>query len=143
MFQDGGQVFTKPLDSAFIPSLSHLSLHSQRQAIHSALIATGKDMKKDGGILILDVAGQEATNNFFDLLEEYGSFVVRNGELENWFKPLGANGHGSNWLIDIFEKMGDNPDDPTYVKPANGDVWDFMGKIKYWMDNQNRKGIPR
>ncbi len=140
--KDSGQVFTKPLESAFIPILSHQALHSQRQSIHAALNATGQNMKKDGGILILDKDGQEATHNFFNLLEEYGCFVVRYGELEHWLKPLGATGHGSTWLIDIFNKMGDNPDDPTYIKPANDDIWNFIGTLKYWIENQNRKGIP-
>jgi ABC-type cobalamin/Fe3+-siderophores transport system ATPase subunit len=140
--KDGGQVFTKTLDSTFIPQLSHHSLHSQRQAILAALNGTGKDMKRDGGLLTLDRPGQEATNNFFDLLEEYGAFVIRTGELEFWLKHLGASGHGSNWLIDIFDKMGDNPDLAAYVRPTEGDVWDFIGKIKNWVENQKRKGIP-
>lgn len=140
--KDGGQVFTKPLESSFIPNLSHQALHSQRQSIHTALTTTGKNMKRDGGISILDKEGKEATNNFFNLLEEYGCFVVRYGELEHWLKPLGATGHGSTWLIDIFDKMGDNPDSSSYIKPSNGDVWDFIGTIKSWIENQNRKGIP-
>jgi ABC-type cobalamin/Fe3+-siderophores transport system ATPase subunit len=141
--KDGGQVFTKSLTSTFIPELSHPALHTQRQSINKALVDSGKDMKKDGGTSILDIQGQEATNNFFNTLEEYGAFVIRNGELEYWLKHLNAVGHGSNWLIDIFEKMGDNPDDALYVKPTAGDVWDFFGKIKSWVENQQRKGIPQ
>ena len=141
--KDGGQVFTKALDATIIPQLSHSSLHNQRQSINNALVATGRDMKREGGILILDAPGQEAANNFMNLLDEYGCFVVRNGELEYWLKSLGSTGHGPSWLIEIFNKMGDNPGSATYVEPFDGDVWDFLGKIKLWIDNQNRKGIPQ
>ena len=141
--KEGGQVFTKALDGSIIPQLSHQSLHNQRQAIYNALLATGRDMKRDGGITTLDSSSQEAANNFFDLLDEYGCFVVRNGELEFWLKTLGATGHGPAWLIQTFERMGDNPNDADYVIPSQGDVWDFLGKIRTWIDNQNRKGIPQ
>ena len=141
--KDGGQVFTKPLQSAFIPELSHQALHSQRQAILTALNETGKNMKRDGGIEILNDAGKEACNNFFNQFEEYGIFIIRGGELESWLKSLNASGHGSNWLINIFEKMGDNPDSPNYIRPNTGDVWDFIGKAKGWIDNQTKKGIPQ
>lgn len=85
---------------------------------------------------------KEACSNFLNQLEEYGVFVIRKGELESWLKPLGAAGHGSNWLIDIFTKMGENPDKLDYLKPTAGDVWDFIGVVKTWIDNISRKGIP-
>jgi hypothetical protein len=47
----------------------------------------------------------------------------------------------STWLIDIFIKMGENPDDANYLKPSSGDVWDFIGNVKEWIDNP-KKGIP-
>ena len=100
-------------------------------------------MKRDGGIQILDAPTQEACNNFFNQLEEYGVFVVRNGELESWLTNLEASGHGSKWLIDIFEKMGENPEDADYTNPSAGDVWDFLDNVRGWIDNSNRKGIPK
>lgn len=52
-------------------------------------------------------------------------------------------GRGKNtWLTSIFEKMGDDPNDESYVKPSEGDVWDFIGNIKHWLVNPERKGIP-
>jgi hypothetical protein len=56
-------------------------------------------------------------------------------------KALNA-GHGSTWLISIFEKMGENPNDPSYVKPKDGNVWDFISEIKEWISNERRDGIP-
>lgn len=141
--KDGGRNFTKALDSAFVPELSRESLGVLRSKINDTMNKTGKDMKKEGGIAILDDSGQEACSNFLNQLKEYGIFVVQNGELESWLPSLGCiSGHGPSWLISVFEKMGDNPDSSDYVKPSDGDVWDFVGSIKGWIDNQNRKGIP-
>jgi hypothetical protein len=57
-------------------------------------------------------------------------------------KDLGVTGHGPAWLISIFEKLGDNPDDASYIKPAPSDVWAFVSQVKSWLVNSNRKGIP-
>jgi hypothetical protein len=103
---------------------------------------TGRDMKRDGGIGILEVADQEAARNLLEQLAGYGIFVVPHGELEAWLKALCATGHGPNWLIDIFQKMGEDPDDATYIKPGADDVWEFLSKLKAWLVNPNRLGIP-
>jgi ABC-type cobalamin/Fe3+-siderophores transport system ATPase subunit len=142
VIKDGGQVFTKPLEGAFVPNLNHQPLQNQRATLLASLNATGKNMKREGGINILNGSDKEACNNFLDQLKEYGIFVVKNGELESWLKPLGATGHGSGWLISIFELMGENPEDSNYLLPSSGDVWDFLGELKTWMENPNRKGIP-
>lgn len=85
---------------------------------------------------------KEAAESLLKQLAEYGIFVVVGGELEMWLKSLGAVGHSPNWLISIFEKMGDDPTDSDYVKPATGDVWDFVGDIKKWITSSTRRGIP-
>ncbi len=104
--------------------------------------ATGRDMKRDGGISILQNADQEAARNLLTQLNDYGVFIVPGGELESWVKQLGASGHGPAWLINVFEKMGENPDAADYVRPSNGDVWKFMAEVKSWLVNPSRKGIP-
>ncbi len=99
-------------------------------------------MKRDGGISALPNEEREAAGNLLNQLAEYGLFVVPNGELECWLKNLGATGHGPKWLVEIFGKMGENPDSPDYIKPMNEDVWDFILKIKSWTSSVSRKGIP-
>ena len=93
-------------------------------------------------IEILTGQKKEAASNLFDHLAEYGIFVVRGGEIEFWLKSLGSSGHGPHWLIQIFEKMGEDPDAPGYLKPGDGDVWSFIGDVKRWLTNPERKGIP-
>ena len=70
-------------------------------------------------------------------------FVVPNGELESWLKSLEASGHGPNWLVEIFEKMGEDPNSPDYLKPSDGDVWNFIDGISQWFFDPRRKGIPK
>lgn len=142
VLKEGGQVFTKLLDASFIPSLNQQAFCNQRKSLYDTLNATGKEWKKDGGVELLNGEDKEACSNFFNQLDEYGVFVIRQGELENWLKPLKATRHGTDWLIDIFTKMGDNPVDANYKKPEEGDVWDFIGEINNWISNPNRKGIP-
>lgn len=142
VLKEGGQVWNKPLDGAFIPAISHQTFHAQRQAILGALNATGKDMKRDRGVNILSGQDKEACENLFAQLGEYGVMVVPGGELESWLPNLSASGHGPKWLIEAFEKMGDSPDDAAYLAPSDGDVWDFIGQSKAWLSNSSRKGIP-
>lgn len=142
VLKEGGSVWTSFLASGFITAMEQQSLASLRIEVKKRLEATGKDMKRDGGIQLLAGDDKEATENLLDRLSEYGLFVVRNGELESWLKNLGAAGHGSSWLIDVFEKMGEEPASESYLKPSEGDVWDFIGGIKRWLTNPTRKGIP-
>ena len=92
VLKEGGSVWTSFLDSGSIPEIERPALATIRQALKAKLDASGKDMKRDGGIQILEEADQEALNNLFDKLAEYGLFIIPNGELESWLKPLNASG---------------------------------------------------
>jgi ABC-type polar amino acid transport system ATPase subunit len=142
VLKEGGGVWTSLLSSADVPGLSHLGLGQTRAAIKNAMDATGKDMKKDGGLQILQPADRQAAEDLFRQLAEYGVFVVPGGELESWLKGLGIAGHAPAWLISMFERMGADPADPNYVRPGSDDVWKFIGDIRGWMMDPNRKGIP-
>jgi predicted ATPase len=142
VLKEGGVVFRKLLEGTFIPNLNHTNFNNQRKSILDALNLTGNKWKTSGGINMLNDNDKEASLNFFNQLDEYGAFVIKNGELESWIKNLKVSGHGSKWLIDIFLKMGEDPDSDDYLKPGLGDVWDLIGNIKNWLDNNDRKGIP-
>jgi hypothetical protein len=140
--KEGGKVWTGLLKSSFVPNLEHHSLANLRQAVNEKFKASDKDMKK-GGVKILSGSDEEAANNLFDKLAEYGVFAVRGGELESWLPNLGATTkHGPSWLLAVFEKMGEDPESVGYLKPSNDDVWSFLGEIKKWFTNPTRKGIP-
>lgn len=142
VLKEGGAVWTDFLASGFVPDLDKQPLGHVRAAVKERFDATGKNMKRDGGIDLLTSQDKEAAQNLFDRLAQYGLFVVRHGEIESWLKHLGAAGHGSNWLIDVFGRMGEDPDGATYLRPANGDVWEFRAAIKKWLTDATRRGIP-
>ncbi|HEY4722363.1 MAG TPA: AAA family ATPase [Anaerolineae bacterium] len=142
ILKDGGRSWIDFLKGGFIPEVSHIGLGQIRSAIRQKCEESGKDMKRDGGIEILADADKEAARNLFKQLGEYGLFVVESGELESWLKPLGATGHGPSWLIDVFEKMGEDPDNNQFVRPAVGDVWRFVEQVGSWLKTPDRKGIP-
>jgi ABC-type cobalamin/Fe3+-siderophores transport system ATPase subunit len=140
--RDGAGSWKNFVSGGFIPEISRQPLSVWKTAIENALDKTGKDMKREGGIDILDTDTKSAANDLLNQLAEYGLFVVKKGELESWLKDLGASGHGPKWLIQVFEKMGENPELSGYIKPTEDDVWTFLKDIKQWLSNPNRKGIP-
>lgn len=99
-------------------------------------------MKRDGGVAILNAADRQAAEDLLNQLKQYGIFVIPNGELESWMRGLHATGHGPTWLIEIFERMGEDPSNPNYVRPNGSDVWEFMSHIRNWLVDPIRKGIP-
>lgn len=142
ILKEGGKVWSSFLESGFLPDIDRNSLATTRSSLMPKFEATGSDMKRDGGESLLQGSDHEALTNLFEKLEEYGLYVVRGGELEAWLKPLGASGHGPTWLVDIFEKMGEDPNAHGYLLPESDDVWDFVARIREWLMNPNRKGIP-
>jgi predicted ATPase len=140
--KEGGTVWSNLLSGANVPSITISSLACTRTAVKQAMDRSGKDMKRNGGVAILAESAREAAENLLSQLSEYGIFVVPGGELECWLKALEVSGHGPNWLISIFELMGDDPDKENYLKPTKDDVWEFISKVKKWLVDPGRKGIP-
>jgi len=142
VLKEGGTNWINLLTGADVPPLSHGSLATMRASIKIAMDATGKDMKRDGGLKILPVADRRSAEDLLSQLGQYGVFVVPGGELESWLPGLGATGHGPSWLVEIFERMGEDPTGPTYLRPAIDDVWSFVSDLRGWLTDPNRKGIP-
>ena len=142
VLKEGGAVWSAFLKGGFVPELERNALADLRRDVKAKLDATGKDMKREGGLELLNDGDKEAATNLCERLGEYGLFIVRKGELESWLRNLGATKHGSSWLVDVFQKMGENPDETSYLHPGDDDVWSFLSEIKQWLSNPNRKGIP-
>ncbi len=88
----------------------------------------------------LEREDQAAANDFFDQLQQYGIFIVRNGEVESWLSDLGIKSKKAAWTVEVLERMGTDPNDAAYVKPGVGDVWDFMRQVVHWVRDPQRKG---
>jgi hypothetical protein len=142
--KDGGVVWTGRLNASQIPTALHLSLGQQRSAIKERLshLHTGKDMKYNCGVDILNSDDKEAAEFLFNSLDNYGVFTVRRGELENWLPALQVLGKKTDWTIAMLDRLGVDPADPGYVSPASDDIWEFMAGIVDWVRNPARKGTP-
>lgn len=138
--KDGGKTWTDWLSATQIPIALHLGYGQQRSSISDALKATGGDMKTDGGLVLLDDDFRQAAEQLFSNLEDFGMFPVRVGELESWLPELNIPGKKTDWTIAALELMGSDPTENGYIKPSEGDVWDFMERIVAWIQNASRKG---
>lgn len=139
--KDGGGVWNKWLEAAQIPSALHAGYQQQRSVIKECLEKTGKNMKLDGGINILNASDKSAAEELFNILNQYGVFVVRRGELENWLPELEVPGKKTDWTVAMLERLGSDPSIEGYVTPSEGDVWEFMHGVIDWIKNSARKGV--
>jgi hypothetical protein len=140
IIKDGGKTWTDWLDAAQVPTALHNGYQAQRAAIKICFEASGKEMKTDGGVSILAGSDKLAAEQLLDVLAEYGVFVVRRGELENWLSSLGVPGKKTNWTVAMLERLGSDPSDASYVHPASGDVWDFIRGVIDWIKDPARRG---
>lgn len=138
--KDGGRIWTDWLKAIQIPDALHISYGEQRSSIKAKFLESGKDMKTDGGIKILEGSNRHAAEHFFKTLGEYGLFVVQGGELENWLPHLKVEGKKTDWTINMLTRLGSDPASADYVKPAEDDVWAFMKEIVQWIKNTSRSG---
>ncbi|TPW36594.1 ATP-dependent nuclease [Oecophyllibacter saccharovorans] len=139
---NGNATFAPLLEAINYPHPHH-SIKSDRDHVWSSLIADDKKPKSEGGLALLSGAEKEKAENLFDLLDRYGLFVLRNGEVENWLrKKVKVPRSKKGWLYNIFEALGSDPKDPAYVHPSGNDVWAFLDKVGAWIKNKDRRGIP-
>jgi predicted ATPase len=101
------------------------------------------DHKQLGLSGILDQGLRDATRSLLVAMQEFGIFVVPNGQLESWQPApnLSRTSNKKQWLINAFEALGDDPDLPNYIHPQNGDVWNFIRSIGHWINNPDRCGV--
>jgi hypothetical protein len=139
ILKEGGGNWIPWLTAAHVPEASHVGLGQQRASLHKLFAEQSIDMEH-GGIKQFGKDDQAAGNDFFDHLQQYGIFAVRNGAVESWLPQLGIKSKKSAWTVEMLERLGSDPNDGAYVRPAEGDVWDFMRSIVRWVWNSQRKG---
>jgi hypothetical protein len=139
LLKEGGGNWTPWLEAAHVPGALHVGLGQQRASLNKLFTDQHLDME-NGGIKQLGKHDQAAANDFFDQLQQYGIFVVRNGEVESWLLELGIRSKKAAWTVEMLERLGSDPNDAAYVKPAGGDVWEFMRGVIKWVKDTQRKG---
>ena len=139
ILKDGGGNWVPWLTAAHVPSALHTGLGQQRATLYKLFADQNLDMDS-GGIKQLDADSKAAANDFFDQLQQYGLFVVRDGAVESWLAALGVKSKKAAWTVEMLERLGSDPNEATYVKPAKGDVWDFIRSVVKWVGDSKRKG---
>lgn len=139
VIREGGKSWKDTLDACQIPLSERTELESIRASFVRWLNSQNYELKEKG-IYSLPETERNNVDHLLSKLAKYGLFLVPVGEVEFWLKDLSVEGHGSHWLLGMFEKMGTSDNDPNYVKAGSGDVWDFINEIAYWSDNSNRLG---
>lgn len=140
IIKDGGKTWSEWMEAAQIPQLSQPALSTQRASLNKAFDDGGLNMK-NGGLGLLDKQSRKSAIMFIDTLNEFGIFPVKIGELESWLKNLNVPGKKTSWTISMLETLGSDPLDQGYVKPSEGDVWEFVGEIARWVKDPAREGI--
>jgi ABC-type lipoprotein export system ATPase subunit len=136
--------FSALVDACQVPAPEKSLLEVERTHVagkFAALSGTGgsRPIKVQGIAALGDADGVRATA-LVDRLAEFGLFLVPVGEAECWLRHIAASGHGSDWLVDMFSRIGQSDNDPNYVGPSSGDVWDFLDNIGAWVNNPGRLG---
>ncbi|HEY9480726.1 MAG TPA: AAA family ATPase, partial [Candidatus Paceibacterota bacterium] len=135
--------FQELLSSLGLPEGTRTALGQIRGKFH-ARTKDQKDALKSAGTSSLSGDDKGDFENFVTQLSAYGIFLVPCGELEGWLKTLTRPTWSgkAEWLISTFEAMGDDASSPAYLRATAGDVWDFIGKIRQWLHDPCRKGMP-
>lgn len=126
-----------------IPSALAQGWCQTKSLLVQQLDAARLDHKQFGLSAVKDDALVTSLRAFLNALQEFGVFVVPNGELESW-QPAPGLTRSSNkkgWLLSAFEAMGDDPDATGYVNPSDDDVWAFVSRISGWINNPGRAGV--
>lgn len=142
VLKEGGTSWTRHLSGAGVPN-GEFGPYGQRRATVLASLKSGAphNFKTDGGVKVLAGAERETADNLLSDLARYGMFVVPYGEVEAWLPSLNVPRAKTTWLRRIFSAMGSDPTDAGYVTPAPADVWDFIGLLREWLSDVNRRGI--
>ncbi|WP_171903226.1 AAA family ATPase [Mesorhizobium sp. SEMIA 3007] len=143
VLKEGGEVWTRHLSAAGTPDGERGAYGQRRTAVLASLTALAPvNFKTGGGINLLLGGEREAAENLIHDLARYGLFLVSVGEVEAWLTGLNVPRSKQKWLRKIFEAMGSDPAAQGYVRPADGDVWNFIGQLKEWLSDVARRGIP-
>lgn len=134
--------FQNLLDAVGMPVGTRQSL-GQLRGRFTSLPDPQKRTLKQTGSTSLGAAEREDLQNLLNQLGDYGVFVVPNRELESWLPALSRRSWTDKreWLLNTFEAMGEDAVASNYLRPQLDDVWGFIGCIRRWVHNPQRRGM--
>lgn len=119
------------------------TLQAQRDNVKKLMEQAGRRECKKHGLMAFRGDHKGLIESFLSTMTQFGVHFVPVGELECWLPNLTVKRKDkSRWLTDVFDALGSDPDDDSYVEPAPEDVWEFIGQIAAWVANPKRRGMP-
>jgi hypothetical protein len=115
VLKEGGANWTGWLHASQYPPALQNGLGQVRGDLFKIYSDRGADMKVHGVDGLPKSEDKAAANSLFDTLAEYGVFITRKGELENWLKDLKVPGKKTDWTIAMLERLGDDATIPSYT----------------------------
>lgn len=134
----GKEDFRDLMRAAFVPGVFVEAWEEMRAHLQQKI---RNESFKDGGIHTLGREVRASAELLLDSLTAFGVFIVPTGELECWLPALEVGGHGPEWLTQVFERMGTDSTDESYLRPGDGDVWRFVQRVGAWVGDPHRKGM--
>ena len=134
-----GQDLKRLLDACFVPPAEVHALTTLRGDIEAKFISAGS---KNWRISLLTGSDRDACTSLLSQLRAFGIFVVPDGAVEVWLREFSSGASKEAWLITVFDRMRSDPKMADYVRPAEGDVWEFAIWIATWVANLQRRGMP-
>ena len=118
-------------------------LQRQRASIKALMDAATRPKCKANGVGVFDGDDRRLVDAFLSRMADYGMHFVPVGELECWLPNLSKTSNNKSlWLTQVFEALGSDPDDDSYVRPGSNDVWAFIRRLSKWVADPNRDGMP-
>lgn len=128
------------LNACGVPHATVQGIGATKGLLHAHFRDHELDYRK--GLAAIEGEMLAAARALLEQLKSYGVFVVPYGALESWLSELGLTSHKGQWLADVFERMGNDPDAEGYMRPADDGVWNFVRDIAQWVGDPKRSGMP-
>lgn len=138
------------LRAAGAPEALVQSLAFHKDQLVAASRAEGADLRRHG-FADLTADSRAVADALLTGLADYGVFPVPVGAVEGWLRELAVPGEKTFWLVGMLARLGSDPADPSYVRPAPPEpepapsaetVWTFVERVGRWLDNPRRRGLP-
>ena len=119
------------------------TLQKRRDDVKQLMEGAGRKACKAHGTGAFEGDDRGLVESFLSEMTDYGIHFVPVGELECWLPKLAMKrSDKSQWLTEVFDAFGADPDEDDYVEPGVDDVWAFIGQVATWVADPKRRGMP-
>ncbi len=135
--------FKNILNELNIPHSLSSGWCQQKALISKYCVELNIDWKQKGMLDVVDQEMKVSLKTLLSSLADFGVFIVPNGELESWLTNIGVvpTKNKKYWLLNVFEKLGGDPEGGDYINPSQNDIWEFVRGIASWINNPSRNGV--